>query len=236
MQSTSHGFAIAMPLLMADGWQTVVYLEEEMPGIVTLRDRGKLSSTLSLHGLNRDNNSLRATLTTAMRNFGVLEDEKGFYKRLDLPVDAKDIHLFGCFLSSISHLTWQEQKEIVPQTTSWVRVARAIQSSRIKMEENLRYTTPHQTIAVELSAVGEYQSALFQTFDQRNRVNQHMELWAHRMKTISNAHGDKVLTALVYNEEAHPDTAILSLAGSLCSLVCPSDREDEIQGLLRSVA
>ena len=46
------GIAFSLPVLLSDGWQVTLYAEEEIPGFITLRDRGKMSSWLYTRGVN----------------------------------------------------------------------------------------------------------------------------------------------------------------------------------------
>ncbi len=236
VQHSPQSTAISLPILMADGWQSVVFIEEEMHGVVTLRDRGKVHSLLSINGINDCNPSIRFLIDRALHDFSVQEDEKGFFKRTTMPLNATDIQLFGSFLSSISHLLYKAQKESIMQHKSWNTVVRCIKDRRIPFEQDVQYETPFRKISVELSARGTARTALLQTFDQKHKVDSLIELWGFRMKEISDSYDGVYKTALVYNESTSPDSSILKLTDKLCTLVCPSNKVDEIADFLKTVA
>ncbi|MEG1507270.1 MAG: hypothetical protein RR373_01380 [Akkermansia sp.] len=219
---------IALPLLMADGWQTEVQISHCLPGYATLRDGGQLSSWLAVRGVNINSGYTHALFQEGMNKFGIKEDEKGFYKHLPMPLDAKEIQLFGAFLSSMSHLIYRVQETSRVEYESYSAVINTVRSLHLEPLEHISYKTPYREITVDLTVKGKHRASLFQTFDQHNRAGDIMEIWSYRMKEIANT--GKYKTGLIYNENVfRPDESVLKVARGNCDLVCPSHRIDEIR-------
>ena len=232
-----RGLAIALPVLLADGWQATLYAEEEMPGYVTLRDRGQMDSWLYTHGVNLNNAANQSILTKTRKIYGIDIDSLGFYKTIRLPMKAVEIQLFACFLSSVSHLVNRVQKQGIEHSSSYNAVIQTASSLQLPYTERKAYETRHRKLIVDISIEGLQRTALVQTFDQRgHNATESMELWSSRLPEIAETTTgeQKYTTALIYNEDyCNITPEILSLAKERCNLVCPSHRRDELEDYLR---
>lgn len=228
------GLAFAVPVLLSDGWQVSLYAEEEVPGYVTLRDRGKMNSWLAVRQVNVESEQNRLIIRDAMRRFGVELDAQGYYKMVRLPMAAREIHLFACFLSSVSFLTLRVQKQSVTRTASYSAVLDTAEYLKLPYKERVAYQTAHRKLVVDLTIMGGPRAALVQTFDQHGRTAvDSMELWSARLPEISAAEPDTFVTALVYNEDVcdiAPD--VITVARARGNFVCPSHRNDELADFL----
>lgn len=238
IRAHDKGIAFSLPILLADGWQVTLYAEEEMPGYVTLRDRGKMSSWLIMHGVNLNSSGNRTIIDQYMADYGISTDATGFYKILKLPFQASEIQLFGCFLSALSHLINRVQKQAPPHAVAYSTVIDVAERLHTPYSPRVTYKTPHRSITVELSLVGTNDhTALVQTFDQRDshKATDAMELWSSRLPEIAACSPATFSTALIYNEDVCDISAnILSVARSRCNLVCPSHKQDEITDFMSS--
>lgn len=229
------GVAIALPLLMVDGWQTVVHLHCKTPGCITISDGGKLSTWLAVRGANPDSDYIRSILQESMIKFGIKEDETGFYKHVRIPMHAREIHLFGEFISSMSHLVYRVPSVHPVQYVAYSTLIEIVKSLKHEPLEHVSYQTPYRKIRVDLTVQGKGQSMLFQTFDQRNRAGDIMEIWSYRLREISNTSPGMYKTGLIYNEDIfQPDISVFKLAKENCDLVCPSHRTDEIHDFIQA--
>lgn len=226
-----QGLAMSMPILLADGWQVTLFAEEEMPGYVTLRDRGQMSSWLHTHGVNTEATPTQTLIQQSMAQFGVATDSRGFYKSIRLPMNAVEFQLFGCFLSSISHLTYRVQKQVSPRNVSYHSVVNTVKKLHLPFEERKAFHTAHRKLTVDITVEGLQRTALVQTFDQQgHHAVESMELWSSRLPEIVQTNPDEFITAMVYNEDScNPTPEILSLAQARGNKVFPAHRRDEIE-------
>ncbi len=225
------GLAFAMPVLLSDGWQVALYAEEEMPGYITLRDRGQMHSWLHVRQVNIDSAQNKALINDAMKRFEVEQDAQGFCKVIRLPMAAKELQLFACFLSSLSHLTLRVQKKSVARCASYSSVIDTAEHLKLPCRENVAYLTQHRKLTVDLTISGLHRSALVQTFDQQGRTAvDAMELWSARLPEIVATDPETYVTALVYNEDVCDiPPEVLSVAAGRGNFVCPSHRNDELK-------
>lgn len=226
------GIAFSLPVLLADGWQVTLYAEEEIPGHITLRDRGRMSSWLYTRGVNIQSSVNRGIVERFMSEYGVTADSTGFNKTLKLPLDPAEIQLFGCFLSAVSHLVNRVQKQAPARYVAYSTVINVANQLEMPHKPRVAYTTPHRTITVDLSLYGQNErTALVQTFDQRDphTATDSMELWSTRLTEIADSAPQLYATALIYNEDVCDiSPEVLAVAKSRVDFVCPSHRSDEI--------
>lgn len=226
------GIAFSLPVLLSDGWQVTLYAEEEIPGCITLRDRGKMSSWLYTRGVNIQSSVNRSIVERFMSEYGVAADATGFSKTLKLPLDPAEIQLFGCFLSAVSHLVNRVQKQAPARYVAYSTVIDVVTKLNIPHKPRVAYTTPHRTITVDLSLYGQNEhTALVQTFDQRDphTASDSMELWSARLTEIAGTEPQLYTTALIYNEDVCDiSPEVLAVAKSRADFVCPSHKNDEI--------
>ncbi len=230
------GLAFAMPVLLSDGWQVALYAEEEIPGHITLRDRGQMHSWLHVRQVNVDSEQNKAIIHDTMKRYGVETDALGFCKVVRLPMAAKELQLFACFLSSVSYLTLRVQKQSVARWASYSSVMDIAEHLKLPYKERVAYLTQHRKLTVDLTISGLHRSALVQTFDQQGRTAvDAMELWSARLPEIAATDPDSFVTALVYNEDVcdiSPD--VLAVASGRGNFVCPSHRNDELEDFFAS--
>lgn len=226
------GIAFSLPVLLSDGWQVTLYAEEEIPGYITLRDRGRMSSWLYTRGVNIQSSVNRGIVERYMSEYGITADATGFNKTLKLPLDPAEIQLFGCFLSAVSHLVNRVQKQATARYIAYSTVINVAIKLDMPHKPRVAYTTPHRTITVDLSLYGQNErTALVQTFDQRDphAATDSMELWSARLTEIADTAHQLYASALIYNEDVCDiSPEVLSVAKSRVDFVCPSHRSDEI--------
>lgn len=178
----------------------------------------------------------RGIVERFMNEYGVTADATGFNKTLKFPIDPAEIQLFGCFLSAVSHLVNRVQKQAPARYVAYSTVINVANKLNLPHKPRVAYTTPHRTIAVDLSLYGPNEhTALVQTFDQRDphTATDSMELWSARLSEIAETAPQLYTTALVYNEDVcNISPEVLAVAKSRAHFVCPSHKSDEISDFL----
>lgn len=233
------GLVFSLPVLLSDGWQVVIYASEEVPGYLTLRDRGKMYSWLSMRDINIDSEQNQQIINHELQQYGVMIDEHGFYKTIRLPMAAKEIQLFACFLSSISHLTYRLiQKQNNSRRASYNTVIDIAEYLQFPYKTRHIYRTAHRQLAVDLTIIGQKKNALVKTFDQKGRTaTDSMELWSARLPEIVATNPELYVPTLVYNEDTCEITSdVISVAKSRGNYVFPSHRSDELSDYLSQLA
>lgn len=237
IETIDSGLVLSLPLLMSDGWQVSIYINNEKNGYVSLRDMGQMDSWLRGHGVDIDRAGVIANeRKTLMQKFQIFEDERGYFKMFPLPLDAKEIQLFGEFIVSLSYLVYKSRRD---KSGAFRQAYQSVASLAFRLPckctQNRRYKTPYREINVDFSLMFTSKDALIQTFDQMSSAQDSMELWSARLREIADyASNDREMkTIMVYNEDVcNLKSDVIKVAEGRGNFVVPSHRSDELESYI----
>lgn len=237
IETVDSGLVLSLPLLMSDGWQVSIYINNEENGCVSLRDMGQMNSWLRGHGVDIDRTGVIANeMENLMQKFQVFEDERGYFKLLHLPLEAKEIQLFGEFVVSLSYLVYKSRRDKSGAfRQAYQSVAALAARLPCKCAPNRRYKTPYREISVDFSLMFNTKDALIQTFDQMSSAQDSMELWSARLREIADYAGKdrEMQTIMVYNEDVcNLKSDVIKVAEGRGNFVVPSHRSDELESYI----
>lgn len=231
----SRCVSMSLPLLQADGWQVTVHIVDELNGCVSIRDMGQMRSWLAIRGFSIDSSSCNE-IENLKSDFGVCEDELGYYKLIRFPVPAREIHLFGSFLSAVSYLIFKLRADThTGRKEAYDSVNNVAQTVAYKCIKGKRYNTKYREMNVDFSFLKEKKTVLVQTFDQKTTATDAMELWSARLREIAESQENVTGTAMVYDEDTcNLKTEVINVAKGRGNLVLPSHRLDELKDFIDS--
>lgn len=235
MEATPQGLVMTLPVLLADGWQVTVNIDREFADCVVLRDRGQLNGWLMSNGVDIRKEGLQEAIQALMGEYGVQEDSRGYFKMFHMPLDASEIQLFGCFLSSLSHQVLRMRREVdAPARIAYTNVLNLVRRLDIPCEREKEIRTPFRSIRVDLVCPGIRSSAVIETFDRNSRLTQAFEIWSSRLREISESSDGMYKTCMVYDEDGCRLPAdLLNVARSRVHHVVPCQKEDELADILQ---
>ena len=236
MECTPQGLVMTLPILLADGWQVTVNVEREFADCVVLRDRGQLNSWLLSNGVDIRKDWFQESVQALMKEYGVQEDGRGYFKMFHLPLDACEIQLFGAFLSSLSHQVLRVRREgEAPAQIAYTNVLNVVRRLSLPCEKDKEIKTAYRKIVVDVMCPGIKSSAAVQTFDQSTRASQMFEIWSSRLREIAESSDGMYKTCMVYDEDGCRISAdLLNVAKSRVNHVIPCQREDELEDILKA--
>lgn len=235
MEDTPQGLVMTLPILLSDGWQVTVNVDREFADCIVLRDRGQLNGWLLSNGVDIRKEWFQEAAQALMREYEVQEDNRGYFKMFHLPLDAREIQLFGSFLSALSYQVLRIRREAdVPEHIALTNVMNVVRRLNIPCEREKLIRTAYREIRIDVVCSGIKSSAAVQAFDQNSRLAQSFELWSSRLREISESSDGMYKTCMVYNEDTCCIPAdLLNLAKSRVAHVLPCQREDELADILR---
>lgn len=235
MEPVAQGLVLTLPILLEDGWQATVYLEPEMEGCVALRDRGQMNSWLISRGVDIYGKWFRKSSRVLMERFGIMEDERGYFKMQRLPLDACEIQLFGAFLSSLSHhVLGMREESVQANQVAFSNTLAMVRSLKLHCTRRQEIETQFRKMTVDITCDGPSCSAILQTFDRSKRMRENFELWSSRLQEIRESSDRRYQCCMVYDEDGGSLTPpLLQMARKRGNEVIPCHRQDELADFLR---
>lgn len=196
--------AIALPLLLPDGWQVEVFVQQYSARGIHITDHGRVWNILESAGLNTDKKSNWSWLNELCRQYGVSFEEEGAYINARTDESARHIHLFGLFIAAVA-----QRAEVMSKRAPSVRPLCATLALRqsfhrlgINPIQKVQYPVAGDAITVENTLQGSRHTLLIQPVERLKEGKELLELWAYRLREIRETNPVKYRTGIVYSEEA----------------------------------
>lgn len=195
--------AIALPLLLPDGWQVEVFVQQYSAKGIHISDHGSVWNILESAGLNTDNKGKWSWLNELCNQYGVGFEEEGAYINARTDESARYIHLFGLFIAAVA-----QRATVMSKRAPSVRplcATLALQQSFCRLgitpRQKVQYSVAGDTITVENTIKGPRHTLLLQPVERHKEGKELLELWAYRLREIRETNPSQYRTGIVYSEE-----------------------------------
>ena len=229
---TAHGYSLALPQTMPDGWQIVVDLESPLPKGIRLSDQGRTLGWLHGQGQNIATEAFKRHLQQICEQSGLILDGLELYRWLPDGLSAVDIHVFAEDLVNIAHLYYLHEAKPraldVPDQT----LRRVFADHQVEAEAGYSLDG-HARKKIRLDYyVATPQPAAFQIIRRHGRILSTMEQWGFRWNDLRTQHPE-LRPAMIYDPHHQDiDADSRAIGEEVCELFCSYEDTDRIHDFL----
>ena len=236
IENTSKGYAVAMPALMADGWQVTFLVEQVAADTILLSDAGRTISWLEMRGINSQSDIVSSLFHEKVLMFQA-ECPDGVLKKLTTPQNLfLDMQLFAELIASLSHLIFRFNPSVANQRTAYQCVDELVVGLGLPCDRkaHLKAASGRDLVVDFCVSRSGLPSRLLQTVDARTKSEDLIEIWGYRLNDIVDFY-QEVCAAIIYNEDfCHPKPFLHEIMNSRKGKLFPYHRQDEIADFLKT--
>ncbi len=226
---------LAMPVLMPDGWQTVISLRQDTPKTISLSDNGATTAWLKKQGINLQAPQISHFIKQRLQMYEVELCNKSLFIQKNISAEnyASHLQLFAESLSSIAHLFYRQEIHKAPHRVSYESVQNIISSEKLA-GVNLDYIFNNLTYPIRVDFAIPLSKGMqaFKTIDKKSHPSARFEVDMYRLMNLAREE-ENVQTALVYNEHSEIDSDLKNYAKGQLDLVCTHAERPLIRQFIR---
>lgn len=236
VESSQDSLTVAMPLMRADGMQIVLYIQRipsERPQLI-ISDHGDILVHLENEGINTSASFVVELLHKRLAQYGIKQNGHTLYRTLDWNGDATEIQIFAEGLASVSHLVYRHEMFSAVANPACDTVRKILTDLRLSyIPRKSLQTKLGRSIEVDFYIPSLHAPKAMQTFSQRHRQLDIVEIWSYRWLELKAAHAG-LQSVMIFDEEKFMmDDRTRNIARTNCDFFCPSHRTDEIVEFLK---
>ena len=179
IENTSKGYAVAMPALMADGWQVTFLVEQVAADTILLSDAGRTISWLEMRGINSQSDIVSSLFHEKVLMFQA-ECPDGVLKKLTTPQNLfLDMQLFAELIASLSHLIFRFNPSVANQRTAYQCVDELVVGLGLPFDRkaHLKAASGRDLVVDFCVSRSGLPFRLLQTVDVRTKSEDIIEIW-----------------------------------------------------------
>jgi hypothetical protein len=215
---------ITLPLLYPNGIQVVLSVRELSSTSAILSDNGEVITSLDERSIDiRKKTANREMLDERIKAFELFRSGIAIQKKVNLPLDGLDVHLFGEALVSISHLIYRHEYEVQRSEHVYARIRKLLVENAMPFKEKDEAHLSGQVeenIRFDFLTLGKRPLAC-KTIERRGRMRDYMEQWGYRWRDLRDKH-QNIGCSMFYDPENQTwDDETLRIGKSVCDIFVP---------------
>ncbi len=226
------GYLFTMPASFPEGWQIVLEISQKTPKGFRLSDRGRTLAWLTGQGQNVDTDCMKKHIQRLSEECQMQMDGGEFFRWLEPPFDAAEVHVFTEGLISVSQLHVLHDHRVTEENVAATTVQRVLSDSGMKSDRNHRLSiTKDRKVSVDFYAEAKRAVAI-ELIKSKHDLSGKMERWAFRWDELRKNHRSLMPVMLYDRNTMLVDSYSRHIGEEKCELFCGYDETDRIHEVL----